>query len=86
MRYRLGMEDIEPDHYVAWALDLPGCFSSARSEADAVAHAPERIAGYYAWLAGHDGTDDLHAGHARDVAEHLGQLHVHLLQRLLHVR
>jgi len=56
MCYRLGVEDVEPEHYVAWALDLPGCFSSARSEADALARAPERIAAYCAWLAGHDST------------------------------
>ena len=35
-------------------------------------------------FASQDGADDLQAGHAGDVAEHLGQLQVHQLQRLLH--
>jgi predicted RNase H-like HicB family nuclease len=54
MHYRLGVEDIEPNHYVAYTLDLPGCFSSARTEADAVARAPDCIGAYYDWLMLHD--------------------------------
>jgi predicted RNase H-like HicB family nuclease len=54
MLYRLAVEDIEPNHWVAWVLDLPGCFSSAQTEAEAVAQAPERILTYYAWLSSHD--------------------------------
>jgi predicted RNase H-like HicB family nuclease/uncharacterized damage-inducible protein DinB len=54
MRYRLAVEDIEPNHWVAWVLDLSGCFSSASTEAEAVGRAPECIAAYYAWLSGHD--------------------------------
>ncbi len=54
MRYRLSTEDMEPNHWVAWALDLPACFSSAQTQADAVAHAPERISAYYSWLSSHD--------------------------------
>ena len=54
MRYRLATEDIEPNHWVIWMLDLPGCFSSAQTEAEAVAHVPERIQGYWTWLSEHD--------------------------------
>jgi len=54
MGYRVAVEDMEPGHWIAWALDLPACFSSAQTQADAVARAPERIAGYFAWLADHD--------------------------------
>jgi len=54
MRYRLAVEDIEPNHWVAWALDLPACFSSAQTQANAVAHAPGRIADYHVWLSSHD--------------------------------
>jgi predicted RNase H-like HicB family nuclease len=53
-RYRLAVEDIEPNRWIAWVLDLPGCFSSAQTESDAVARAPECIVAYGAWLASHD--------------------------------
>ena len=53
MRYRLGIEDIEPNHWVAWVLELPGCFSSARTQEEAVAQAPSRISAYFAWLSSH---------------------------------
>jgi len=62
MRYRLAVEDMEADHWVAWTLDLPACFSSARTEADAVARAPERIAEYYSWLCAHETTLPLLSG------------------------
>jgi uncharacterized damage-inducible protein DinB len=54
MRIRLAVEDMEPDHWIAWALDLPACFSSAVTAADAVARAPQKIAEYFSWLLKHD--------------------------------
>jgi predicted RNase H-like HicB family nuclease len=51
MRYYLGVEDIEPDHWVAWVFELPGCFASAHTQTKAVAAAPARIAAYFRWLA-----------------------------------
>jgi len=54
MRYRLAVEDVEPNRWVVWVLDLPACFSPAHTEADAVSRAPESIAAYYLWLARHD--------------------------------
>jgi uncharacterized damage-inducible protein DinB len=54
MRCRLAIEDIEPGHHVAWALDLPGCFSSSQTGQEAVARAPARVAHYFRWIAGHD--------------------------------
>ena len=54
MRIRLAVEDVEPNHWIAWALDLPACFSSATTIADAVAHAPQKIAEYFSWLLSHD--------------------------------
>jgi predicted RNase H-like HicB family nuclease/uncharacterized damage-inducible protein DinB len=56
MFYQLAVEDIEPNHWLAWVLELPGCFSSASTEVEAVARAPEAIAAYFAWLSGHDPT------------------------------
>lgn len=56
MRYRVAIEDIEPNHWVAWVLDLPGCFSSARSADEAIAYTPLRINSYYKWLGSHHPT------------------------------
>ena len=56
MRYRLAIEDMEPNHWIAWVLDLPGCFSSGRTADEAIARAPGRIKAYYAWLGHHHRT------------------------------
>jgi uncharacterized damage-inducible protein DinB/predicted RNase H-like HicB family nuclease len=53
MRIHLAVEDMEPNHWIAWALDLPACFSSATTAADAIAHAPQKIAEYLSWLLTH---------------------------------
>src|SRR4051812_3642497 len=53
MEYHLGVEEIEPYRWLAWVLDLPGCFAAADSEADAVAAAPAAIRAYFAWLTRH---------------------------------
>jgi len=54
MRYRLAVEDIEPNHYVAWVLDLPGCFSSGLTKDEVITKAPTIITEYYEWLQTHD--------------------------------
>lgn len=53
MHHRLGVEDIEPDHWVAWVLDLPGCFSSGVTQEDAVSLLPASVAAYREWLVHH---------------------------------
>lgn len=53
MIFRLALEEIEPGHWVAYALDLPGCFSRASEEQEAIARAPERIMQHFSWLAQH---------------------------------
>ena len=69
MAYHLGVEDIEPYRWLAWVLDLPGCFAAADSEADAVAAAPAAIRAYFAWLAGHGAPVRAPAEIGVDVAE-----------------
>jgi uncharacterized damage-inducible protein DinB/predicted RNase H-like HicB family nuclease len=54
MRLQLAIEEIEPNHWVAYALNLPGCFSSATSPADAISQAPKKIAHYFVWLSAHN--------------------------------
>jgi uncharacterized damage-inducible protein DinB len=54
MPIHIAVEDMEPDHWIAWAIDLPVCFSSATTAADAVAHAPQKITEYFSWLLAHD--------------------------------
>lgn len=49
MRYRFGIEDIEPGHWVAWALDYPGCFSSGSTQQDAIEGAEAAVAAYMRW-------------------------------------
>ncbi len=54
MRIRLTVEDMEPNHWIAWAVDLPGCFSSATTAQSAIANAPQKVIEYFSWLAKHD--------------------------------
>ena len=54
MLFRLAVEDMETDRWIAWAVDLPGCFSPAWTESEAIAKAPEHIAAYFSWLKSHD--------------------------------
>lgn len=53
MRYRLAVEDIEPEHWVAWVLDNPGCFSTADTEQGAIAGAPAGIRAWRDWFHAH---------------------------------
>jgi predicted RNase H-like HicB family nuclease/uncharacterized damage-inducible protein DinB len=54
MVYHLAEEDMEPNHWIAWVLDLPACFSPAKTRDEAIAQAPQVINQYYAWLASHN--------------------------------
>lgn len=53
--HQLGVELVEPNHWVANALDLPGCFSSGKTETAAVKGAQERIRSYLQWLSLREG-------------------------------
>ena len=54
MKIRLAVEDMEPGHWIAWAIDLPACYSSARTETEAVQQASMQVAEYFTWLSQHD--------------------------------
>lgn len=56
MTYRVAVEDIEPGHYVAWVLDLPGCFAKAPSLQEAVSRTAESITHYVGWVRQRDPT------------------------------
>jgi predicted RNase H-like HicB family nuclease len=56
MRYRLALEDMETKQWIAWVLDLPGCFSSGATTEEAIARAPKAINAYFAWLGRHHRT------------------------------
>jgi len=49
MKIELGVEDIEPNHWIAYAFDWPGCFSSAPTLEGAVAQAPARLIEHNGW-------------------------------------
>lgn len=56
MRYRIAVEDMEPNHWIAWIVDMPGCYSSAQTSAEAIAQAPTSIVRYFSWIAEYDHT------------------------------
>lgn len=43
MGYRVGIEDIEPNHYVAWAFDNPSVFGSGKSREEALDQVKARL-------------------------------------------
>jgi len=53
MPYRVAVEDIEEGHWIAWVLDLPGCFASAATPDEAVQHVPASIGAYAQWRSAH---------------------------------
>ena len=53
MRYRLGIETTTDDHWLAWVLDCPGCYSVGQTRAAAIGNAGGAIAAYHQWIARH---------------------------------
>lgn len=53
MLYRLGVEDMEPEHWIAWVFELPGCYSTGRTRREAISQAGANIAAYQHWLGLH---------------------------------
>ncbi len=54
MQYRVAVEDIEPAHFVAWVLDLPGCFGRGPTADTAIRDVPLQIQTYYQWVIQYD--------------------------------
>jgi predicted RNase H-like HicB family nuclease/uncharacterized damage-inducible protein DinB len=52
---RAGIENPEPNCWVVSVFDLLGCYSSGRTEEDAVAQAGRRVHQYFEWLGRKDG-------------------------------
>ena len=52
---RSGIENLESDCWVLSVFDLIGCYSSGRSEEEAVAQAGRRVRQYFEWLGKKDG-------------------------------
>jgi hypothetical protein len=52
---RSGIENLEPNCWIVTIFDLIGCFSSGRSEEDALAQAGRRVRQYFEWLGRKDG-------------------------------
>jgi predicted RNase H-like HicB family nuclease len=65
MKYYLGVEEIEPEHWLAWVFDLPGCFSRARTRPAVIAAAPDAIADYLDWLEGYSYSGQRDVSHIR---------------------
>ncbi len=54
MIYHIGVNDIEPNHWVAWVFDLHACFSKAKTRDEAIAAVPQVIKEYFRWLNNHN--------------------------------
>jgi predicted RNase H-like HicB family nuclease len=52
---RAGVEEIEPNYWVLSVFDLIGCYSSGRTEEEAVAWAERRVNQYFNWIGKKDG-------------------------------
>lgn len=50
MLYHLGVEDMESNHWIAYVFELPACYSSAQTRADAIRRASAAIADHATWL------------------------------------
>jgi len=37
----IGLEEMEPDHWIAWVLPIPGCYASGTTEHEAITGVPE---------------------------------------------
>jgi len=44
MDFHLGIEDMEPNSWIAWVFELPGCYARATTREEAIDRAPEAIA------------------------------------------
>jgi predicted RNase H-like HicB family nuclease len=54
MHYQAALEDIEPNHWIVWILDLPGCYSSAKTSTEAIDQASASIPHYFEWISLYD--------------------------------
>jgi hypothetical protein len=55
MIIKVGLENNFEHRSLAWALDLPGCFSFGTNPSEALAAMPKAVLGYKAWLESHTG-------------------------------
>ncbi len=53
MIYYLGIERVEPDKFLAWVLNLTGCFARGTTREEAIAAAPRAIADFFNWRDGY---------------------------------
>ena len=60
MTYEIGLEIIEPDNWVAFIFDSPGCFSQANTQEECTKNIPEAIAEYLNWCEGFETSESEH--------------------------
>jgi predicted RNase H-like HicB family nuclease/uncharacterized damage-inducible protein DinB len=53
MHYPIAVEDMELNHWIVWVPTLPACYSSAQTQAAAIAGVDQAIHDYFAWRAVH---------------------------------
>lgn len=53
MHYSVGLEQAEPGKWVAWVLELAGCFARGSSREEVIERTPQAIADYFNWRDGY---------------------------------
>jgi hypothetical protein len=59
MRYQLGVEEFEPDHWIAWVFEHPGCYSIGQTRTESIGNAGASIAAYHHWVGLNDPAHNL---------------------------
>lgn len=62
MQYSIGIEQSEPGRWMAWVLELPGCFARGESRQATVDSTPRAIADYFNWRDGYERVSEEAAG------------------------
>ncbi len=60
MTYKIGLEIIEPDNWVAFVFDFPGCFSQAKIQIECIDNIPNAITEYLNWCEGYETAESEH--------------------------
>lgn len=58
MTYHLGIEEIDPDYWLAWVFDLIGCYCKGSSRQEVIENSPTSICEFINWTEGYEQIQD----------------------------